>query len=89
MPSSRGSSQSRDRTNVSCISFIAGGFFTTEPLGKPKVVAFKQTTLVTSMVYYSALLVHLVFSKFYFPTIFLSLYYMGILSSQKSMSLNF
>ena len=32
MPSSRGSSQSRDRTRVTC---IAGGFFTTEPPGKP------------------------------------------------------
>ena len=31
-PSSRGSSQSRDQTHVSC---IAGGFFITEPLGKP------------------------------------------------------
>ena len=27
MPSSMGSSQPRDRTGVSCISFIAGGFF--------------------------------------------------------------
>ena len=33
MPSSRGSSQSRDQTQISC---IAGGFFTTEPPGKPK-----------------------------------------------------
>ena len=32
MPSSRGSSQDRDQTCVSC---IAGGFFTTEPPGKP------------------------------------------------------
>ena len=32
MPSSRGSSQSRDRTQASC---IVGGFFT-EPPGKPK-----------------------------------------------------
>ena len=32
MPSSRGSSQLRDLTQVSC---IAGGFFTTEPPGKP------------------------------------------------------
>ena len=31
--SSRGSSQSRDRT---CISCLAGRFFTTEPSGKPK-----------------------------------------------------
>ena len=35
MPSSRGSSRPRDWTWVSWISCIAGGFFTTEPLGKP------------------------------------------------------
>ena len=32
---SRGSSQPRDQTRVSCVSCIAGRFFTTEPLGKP------------------------------------------------------
>ena len=32
IPSSRGSSQPRDGTRV---SYTAGGFFTTEPLGKP------------------------------------------------------
>ena len=32
--SSRGSSQSRDWTQVSCVFCIAGGFFTTEPPGK-------------------------------------------------------
>ena len=31
MPSSRGSSQPRNRTRISCSSCIAGGFFTTEP----------------------------------------------------------
>ena len=36
MPSSRGSSQPRDGTHVSCGSCIAGGFFITEPPGKPK-----------------------------------------------------
>ena len=30
--SSRGSSQPRDQTHNSCVSYIAGGFFTTEPL---------------------------------------------------------
>ena len=35
MLSSKGSSQSRDRTHVSCVSCTAGGFFTTEPVGKP------------------------------------------------------
>ena len=35
--SSRGSSPPRDRTQVSCGSCIAVGFFTAEPLGKPSV----------------------------------------------------
>ena len=35
MPSSRGSSQPRDRTRVSRNSCIAGTFFTAEPPGKP------------------------------------------------------
>ena len=35
MPSSRGSSRPRDWTHVSCISCIAGGFFTIELPGKP------------------------------------------------------
>ena len=38
MPSSRRSSQPRDRTQVSCISCIAGGFFIDKPLGKPHFV---------------------------------------------------
>ena len=33
--SSKGSSQPRDRTCVSCVSCITGGFFTAEPLEKP------------------------------------------------------
>ena len=35
IPFSRGSSQPRDRTRVSCSFYITGRFFTTEPLGKP------------------------------------------------------
>ena len=35
MPSSRGSSQPRDWTRVSCSCCTAGKFFTAEPLGKP------------------------------------------------------
>ena len=35
--SSRGSSRSGDQTHVSCISFIAGRAFTTEPPGKPQI----------------------------------------------------
>ena len=34
---SRGSSQPRDQMHVSCTSCIAGGFFTTEPPGKPSL----------------------------------------------------
>ena len=37
MPSSRGSSRPRDQTCVSCGFCTTGGFFTLEPLGKPKV----------------------------------------------------
>ena len=33
--SSKGSSQSRDPTHTSCVSYLAGRFLTTEPLGKP------------------------------------------------------
>ena len=33
--SSKGSSQPRDGTCVSCVSCTAGGFFKVEPLGKP------------------------------------------------------
>ena len=36
MSASRGSSWPRDRTRISCISCIAGEFFTTEPTGKPR-----------------------------------------------------
>ena len=32
--SSRGSSQARDRSHVSCVSYIAGGFFSADPLEK-------------------------------------------------------
>ena len=35
MPSFRGSSQSRDRTHGSCISYTAGRFFTAKPPEKP------------------------------------------------------
>ena len=45
--SSRGSSQPRDRTQVTCISCIAGGFFTLEPLGEPP---FPMTDIANSSV---------------------------------------
>ena len=37
MSFSRGSSRPRDWTHASCVSYIAGGFFTTGPLEKPKL----------------------------------------------------
>ena len=40
MPSSSGSSRPRDETNISCSSWIAGRFFTTEPPGKPLYNSF-------------------------------------------------
>ena len=39
MLSSRGSSRPRDQTHISSGSYMAGGFFLTEPLGKPLNVA--------------------------------------------------
>ena len=38
VPSSRGSPRPRDRTHISYSSCAAGGFFTTEPPGKPNPV---------------------------------------------------
>ena len=38
--SSRGSSQPREQTHDSCVSCIAGGFFTTEPLEEPLTQAY-------------------------------------------------
>ena len=38
--SSRGSSQPRDRTSISCSFCIAGGFFTTKPLGKHSLLYY-------------------------------------------------
>ena len=35
VPSARGPFQPRDRTCISCSSWLAGRFFTAEPLGKP------------------------------------------------------
>ena len=40
--SSRGSSQPRDQTCISCVSCIAGGFFTTEPEGKLSMMFVKS-----------------------------------------------
>ena len=38
MPFSKGSSQPRGQDRVSCISYIAGRFFTAEPPGKPNTI---------------------------------------------------
>ena len=49
IPFSKGSSQLRDWTRISCVSCIAGGFFTTEPPGKSlrnSVLIFKVVKVV-------------------------------------------
>ena len=48
IPFSRGSSPPRDRTQVSC---IAGGFFTTEPLGKPMCVCMCMCVVAKKQVF--------------------------------------
>ena len=40
MPFSRGSSPPRDGNHISCVSYISGGFFTTELLGKPTLCSY-------------------------------------------------
>ena len=35
----------KQRIHISCISWIAGGFFTTEPPGKPAINTVDQTEL--------------------------------------------
>ena len=45
MPFSRGSSRPRDGTRVSCVSCTAGGFFTTEPSGKPRISVYIEAVL--------------------------------------------
>ena len=59
IPFSRGSSQPRDHTWVSCSSYIARRFFTAEPPGKPQI-------------YYYPLLSHrkISISSKWFPTLF-------------------
>ena len=44
MPFSRGSSRPRDRTHSPAASALAGGFFTTEPPGKPASPRYSQST---------------------------------------------
>ena len=45
MRSSRKYFQPRDKTHITCISGIAGGLFTTEPIGKPRVEGSVQFSL--------------------------------------------
>ena len=51
MPSSRGSSQPRDRTWVSCVFCIIGRFFTIKPPGKPFGGAGKVEPEVTELMF--------------------------------------
>ena len=50
MPYSRGSSRRRDQTNVSCTACMAGGFSTTEPLGRPIQEGYRLLQLCFSLV---------------------------------------
>ena len=52
MPSSRGSSQPKDPTRVSCCSCIAGGFFTTEPLRKARHKALQNIQAKTERIFF-------------------------------------
>ena len=47
MLSSRGSSPPRDRTHISCMSCIAGGFFTAESLEKPPEDGLLNLNIIT------------------------------------------
>ena len=53
MPSSRGSSQPRDRTSISSGSCTAGRFFTTKPRGKPTafLLVFKYTLQESKLIF--------------------------------------
>ena len=46
IPFSRGSFWPRDRTPISCVSCIASGFFTAEPLGKPSVAQSRLSSVL-------------------------------------------
>ena len=48
MPVSKGSSWPRDQIPLSCVSCIAGGFFTSEPPGSP-CLTFRDTELVEAL----------------------------------------
>ena len=52
MPSSKGSSLLRDWTCVSCSFFMGGGFFTTEPLGKPIYLLYIPIYLIANIPIY-------------------------------------
>ena len=51
---SRGYSPPRARTQVSCIYCIAGGFFTTESSGKPRISVYLATQWVETSCFYLA-----------------------------------
>ena len=55
MPSSKGSSQPSDQTCISCISCIAGGFFTAQPPGKPQC---NPETVLKCRCYYDDHFIH-------------------------------
>ena len=58
MPSSRGFSRPRDQTHVSCVSCIAGRFFTTELPGKPQKRKKKKNIYIYINIYKAESLGH-------------------------------
>ena len=52
MPSSRGSTWSRDWNSVSCISCITGRFFTTELLRKPSYITYSDVNYIFHIAHY-------------------------------------
>ena len=68
MPSSRGSSRSRGQTCVSCGSFIAGGFFTAQPPGKPTYVS--TTYQLSPFLYFSCIYKLIIYLLTYLSSVY-------------------
>ena len=68
MPSSRGSSRPRGQTRVSCGSFIADGFFTAQPPGKPTYVP--TTYQLSPFLYFSCIYKSIIYLLTYLSSIY-------------------
>ena len=76
MPSSRGSSQPRDRTHISCVSCVVIRFFSAEPGGKPTtyhISFYSLFSFLPELLLKSSLLASIIltFSNLFFLTSFL------------------